>query len=376
MAEHIDPAFDVAVIGAGPMGSFAAERMARAGLTVALFEKDTHPGDSTVCAGGMNADVARFIDLPENLVEKVLPALRFTCNGRSAEWRFAKSPFLTIERRALDAFLAGRATRAGATLFTQARVVAVSPAHGTLHFESGAERAPRQARARAFVFADGPSSLARQVMPSRRERKDASRYVAVEYDLAGSEGAPDALEIVTDGELLPFGYAWVFPKREHVNVGVTMLTATATAPPWKLLDQFLARRPELRARPILHRKGGVIPAIVTSRVQHENCLAIGDAAGMVNPLTAGGYVCGFLSAALAAETCVEAFRDGQLDLRVLRRYPRRLRRTRHYRFLRGASACLRLALVLYRLRRRSLYPRLLRAYFGAMRLTTPFVRAL
>jgi digeranylgeranylglycerophospholipid reductase len=375
VAESLDAAFDVAVIGAGPTGSFAAERMARGGLAVALFEKDARPGDSTVCAGGMNADVGRFIDLPADLVEKVLPVLRLTCNGRSAEWRFAKAPFLTVERRRLDALLAERATRAGATLFTEARVVAVSPERGALDYESGAARTPRQAHAKAFVFADGPGSLARRVIPHPRERKDASRYVAVEYDLAGSDPL-DALEIVTDGELLPFGYAWVFPKREHVNVGVAVLSATATAPPWKLLDQLLARRPDLRARAVLHRKGGVIPALVMPRVQQENCLVIGDAAGMVNPLTAGGYVCGFLSAALAAETCVEAFRDGQLDVRVLCRYPRRLRRTRHYRFLRAASVCLRLVLVLYRVRGRSLYPSLLRAYFGAMRLTMPFVRAI
>lgn len=376
VAEGEESSVDVAVIGAGPTGSFAAARMARGGLRVALFEKDAHPGDSTVCAGGMNADVGRFIDLPADLVEQVVPVLALVRDGRRAEWRFERSPFLTVERRGLDALLAARAVRAGARLFPEARVVAVSPDREELLYESGAMRSPRRARARAFVFADGPNSLARQVMLPPHARTPALRYVGVEYDLAGAAERPDALEIATDAALLPFGYAWVFPKRDHVNVGLATLTATGEASPWKVLDELVARRPDLRARTVLARKGGLIPAIVARRVQQRNCLAIGDAAGMVNPLTAGGYVCGFLSAALAADTCVEAFRDGRLDVQVLGRYARRLRRTPHYVFLRGAAAALRVALVLYRVRRRSLYPRLLAGYFRALRLTAPFARAL
>src|SRR5262249_7555537 len=130
-------AFDVAVIGAGATGSFAAERMARAGLRVALFEKDSRPGDSTVCAGGMNADVGRFIELPPSLVERVLPVLRLTADGRTTQWRFPTAPFLTVERRSLDALLAERATGAGVRLFTEARVTAVSPGESALHYESG-----------------------------------------------------------------------------------------------------------------------------------------------------------------------------------------------------------------------------------------------
>src|SRR5262249_32053877 len=154
--------------------------------------------DSTVCAGGMNADVGRFIELPPSLVERVLPVLRLTADGRTTQWRFPTAPFLTVERRSLDALLAERATGAGVRLFTEARVTAVSPGESALHSESGARRVPRRARAAAFVFADGPSSLAHQVLTAPRGRRDAPRYVAVEYDLDGPEAGLEALEIVTD----------------------------------------------------------------------------------------------------------------------------------------------------------------------------------
>lgn len=366
--------FDVAVIGAGPMGSFAAERIARAGLTVALFEKDAQPGDSTVCAGGMHVDLIEFIDLPTQLIEKTLPIFRVNISGRITEWRFNERTYFTIERRNLDAFLARRATEAGVKLFTRSRVVAVEPAQGTLSYEYGAERSLRQARAKVFVFADGPNSLARRILADSPPQGHPPQFLGVEYDLAAPGNSFDALEILPDPEALPFGYAWVFPKRDHVNVGLARLNAIDGDPLWKLLDDFLAQRPDLRGRPVLRRKGGVIPATIGPVLQRDNCLVIGDAAGMVNPLTGGGYVCGFVSAHLAARTCIEAFDGGRLEVKTLRRYPRRLRLTKHYVVIRLASYFLNALLLAYRLLRTPVYLRVLNAYFHMIHVAMRFIR--
>lgn len=367
------PVFDVAVIGAGPMGSFAAARIARTGLSVALFEKDAQPGDSTVCAGGMHVDLIKFIDLPTTLIEKTLPVFRVDISGRITEWHFAERTYFTIERRRLDALLARRATEAGARLFTRSRVVGVEPRGGILSYEHGPERALRQARARVFLFADGPNSLARRILVDAPPRGHPPQFLGVEYDLAAPDNAFQALEILPDPEALPFGYAWVFPKRDHVNVGLARLNAIDGDPLWGLLDEFVARRPDLRGRQVLRRKGGVIPATIGPVLQRDNCLVIGDAAGMINPLTGGGYVCGFVSADLAARTCIEAFRGGRLDVKALRRYPRRLRRTKHYVVIRLASCFLDALLLAYRLLRTPVYLRVLNAYFHLIHVAMRFI---
>jgi flavin-dependent dehydrogenase len=119
---------------------------------------------------------------------------------------------------------------------------------------------------------------------------------------------------------------------------------------------------------VLRKLGGVIPAITVSRFQWENCLVIGDAAGMLNPLTGGGYICGFLSAKLAAETCVEAFAGGRLAPRRLKRYGRRVRRTHHFWIVRGLSLLLGGIAVVDRRLRWPLYPAVFDAYFRFMHL--------
>jgi digeranylgeranylglycerophospholipid reductase len=362
-----DDPYQVAVIGAGPMGSFAAERLARAGLRVLLVEKDPVPGASTVCGGGMHVEVPRYASLPDHVIERRFRACRLVVSGRVREWRFPNTQYVTIKRSELDRYLAERAVKAGATLRTSARVKEIRPAERLLRYEETDTGRLREARAEAFIFADGPNSLAFRTVPGLKQAK-AVRWVGVEYDLAARPGEFDALEIALDRHRLPFGYYWAFPKSDHVNVGL-IRWAAADGPPLRgLLDEFIESRPELRGRAVLRKLGGVIPAITVSRFQWENCLVIGDAAGMLNPLTGGGYICGFLSAKLAAQTCVDAFRSGRLEPRRLGRYGRRVRSTHHFWVVRSLSLLLEGLAVLDRRFAWPLYPAVFDAYFRFMHL--------
>jgi digeranylgeranylglycerophospholipid reductase len=369
-------AFDVAVIGAGPMGSFAAERMARAGLRVGLFEKDARPGDSTVCAGGMHHQLVQFLNLPASLIEKTLPIFRVEINGRRTEWRFDTPTYQTVDRRDLDRYLADRAVQEGATLLTQARVTGVTPAEGALVYELGPERSQRRATAKVFVFADGPNSLAKRLLTSAAAKPRWPVYVGLEYDLDAPSNSFNALEIIPDPKRLPFGYLWVFPKRHHVNVGLARLNTMEGPPLESLLDRFVTERLDLRGRKVLARKGGVIPATIGPVLQKDNCLVIGDAAGMINPLTGGGYVCGFVSATLATDTCTQAFRGARFDARILRRYPRRLRRTKHYLMIKVFSVILASMASLHRVFKKPLYLPFLKLYFHAVHLSMRFGRVI
>jgi digeranylgeranylglycerophospholipid reductase len=358
-------AYQVAVIGAGPMGSFAAERLARAGLRVLVLEKDAVPGASTVCGGGMHIEVPRYASLPDDVIERQLRACRLVVSGKIREWRFASTQYVTIKRSELDRYLAERAVKAGASLRTSALVKEVRPSERIVRYEDTGTGQLREATAEIFIFADGPNSLAFRTIPGLRQAR-AVRWVGVEYDLATRPGELDVLEIVLDRRRLPFGYYWAFPKSDHVNVGLIRWAASDGPPLRGLLDEFVDSRDDLRGRTVLRKLGGVIPAITVSRFQWENCLLIGDAAGMLNPLTGGGYICGFLSAKLAAQTCIEAFASGRLAPERLKRYGGRIRRTHHFWVVRGLSLLLEGIAVLDRRFRWPLYPAVFDAYFRFM----------
>ena len=230
-----DDSYQVAVIGAGPMGSFAAERLARAGLRVLLLEKDAVPGASTVCGAGMHVEVPRYLSLPDHVIERQFRACRLVVPGKTREWRFATTQYVTIKRADLDRYLAERAVKAGVSLRTGALVKEVRPSDRRVVYEATDTGHRHEAVADAFIFADGPNSLAFRTIPGLVLAK-AVRWVGVEYDLAIRRGEFDALEIALDRRQLPFGYYWVFPKSDHVNVGL-IRWAAADGPPLRgMLD--------------------------------------------------------------------------------------------------------------------------------------------
>jgi len=361
--------FDVAVIGAGPTGSYAAEYMAQQGLSIVLLEKDKTPGDSTVCAGGMHEDVVKFASLSEEIIEKSICKVHYLDNGSTHKVAFKKKIHM-INRQRLDRELAQRAQQAGVQLMTSARVVSVAPKNQFLKYVQLDSNEEKCLKAKVFVFADGPYSLINKIFAIDDGPKKIFSCGGVEYELELADNVMDRIDIVTNCQQLPFGYYWVFPKKNHLNVGVGGIGQGSSKDLWKLLNQFIEQREDLKSLKVIQRKGGIIPLTVNKILQRENCLAIGDAAGMVNPLTGGGYVCGFLSARIAAEACIKAF-DEQDFYQERLKYAVRLQRDWHYMAIQLGHHVLKFHLFFYQKTKISLYSLFLNLYFyivsGVMR---------
>lgn len=333
--------YQIAVIGAGPMGSFVARKLAEAGLSVALLEKDKFPGETTVCAGGMHRDVVKFVDIPESIIEKKIQQVRLFHGKSTFDWNFKVPMYLMINRKALDRVLAECSVKAGAKLITEARVIDVDSKRNELVYLSGQNKTLQKLKAQVFIFADGPQSLSKKIFGEKNCHSHKFYMIGYEYDLAFQNHTVNRIEGMMDYKKLPLGYYWIFPKKDHLHVGLVRVVTIEGPPLKKLLDEFIQGRADLRDKPILRKKGGVIPLMVNSTVQKENCLVIGDAAGMVNPLTGGGYICGFLSAQLAAQTCIDAFKNGQANINYLKVYQRKLKGHLYYQSIRSAHYFMR-----------------------------------
>ncbi len=360
--ENNETVYDVAVIGAGPMGSFAADCMALKGLSVVLLEKDGNPGDSTVCAGGMHRDVAQYISIPENAVEKKLNGFRLRNGLHVKDWKFTKEMYYMINRRKLDFLLAQRAQKNGVKIITNAKVIDVLYRQGELFYLSGALGARERIAAKAFVFADGPHSLSEKILGTPQERSRTHEYWGYAYDIESQGNSMDHAEIIIDKEKLPFGYFWIFPKKDHLNVGLGHPKSILGKSLPELLNGFIEGREDLKGKKILAKKCGIIPMALNPVIQKENCMVIGDAAGMVNPITGGGYICGFLSAKICSEICIRAFNNGLFDPKYFRNYKRRIYLSKHYISLYLAHCLIKLLMTTFRHGRKSFYPQVLRAY--------------
>jgi geranylgeranyl reductase family protein len=284
--------FHVAVIGAGPAGSVTALHLARGGARVLLIDKARFPRDKP-CGGGLTLRAVRQLPVdPAPVVEHEVDRMEFRLGWqRRFERRGRRGPFVLMTQRSrLDQYLVEQAVAAGAEFRDGVKVSDVAAVSLRVNGEEVA--------AEIVVGADGANGTAAR---SLGLGGPVTHGVAYEGN-ARFEDRFRGLAVIELGTI-PGGYGWVFPKGDHVNVGVGGWE-------WEgpRLRQHLAelcRRQgidgsslaNVRGHRLPLRRGGFVPA-------RGRALLVGDAAGLVDPLTGDGMYEAFVSARLGAKAAL------------------------------------------------------------------------
>lgn len=289
--------YDAVVIGAGPSGSTAARLMAQGGASVLLLEKHQLPRDKP-CGGGvtLRAASAQDIDLSP-VIERTVYGARFSLRlGPHFDRRFREPLTYMTQRRRLDEFLAQRAAESGAELHDGEAVREIEAAERdgvTVRTDRGAYRA------RVLIGAAGANGLAGRSLGLRPAFEEA---VALEGNVEFARDIPEEWKeyVGLDVGGLAGGYGWVFPKGDHLNVGVGAWKYAALTLRPKLAE--LCRRYGFRAEALTNVRGHHLPVrIPGSPVARGAVALVGDAAGLVDPLSGEGIHMAFMSGRLAAE---------------------------------------------------------------------------
>ena len=307
--------FDAIVVGAGPAGSTAAYRLARAGARVLLLDRERFPRDKP-CGGGLTYRAVRELPVTvDPVVEDTVRRFQLGFRYRSRFERSSETPLILMtQRRRLDAYLAERAAEAGADFRDGVRATAVERDEGGATVRFGAAAA----RAGVVIGADGVNGLTARALGVPPGR---GHGVALEGNVSHVHAREDFRgRAVVELATIPGGYAWVFPKGDHVNVGVGGWESEG-----RRLREHLERACErygLAADRLEAVRGYRLPmrapgdAAVRGRV-----LLAGDAAGLVDPLSGDGMYEAFVSARLASEATLQLL-DGRAE--SLEAYGRRL----------------------------------------------------
>ena len=294
---------DAIVVGAGPAGSSTAIRLAERGLDVLLVDKARFPRDKP-CGGGMTMRaVKQFPVDPAPVVEEQVDAIELRFRYRDTILRRAASSVVWMtQRRRLDAFLVDAARERGVEVREGVRV----ELDGTTATLTGGEKV----QAAVVVGADGANGTTAKTLGLGGGIVHGVAFEGnVGYDVVDRERY--AGRLVLELADIPGGYGWVFPKGDHVNVGVGAWESEGPR-----IREHLARTcaahgldvsqlTELRGHRLPLRRGG-------TKLAAGRALVVGDAAGLVDPVSGDGmYEC-FVSSRLAADA-VEAFLAGRAE---------------------------------------------------------------
>jgi len=286
--------FDVAVLGAGPAGSTAAYRLASAGARVLLVDKAVFPRDKP-CGGGVTGRAARLLPFSlepvvEDRIERIDCRLRY--RRRSRFVRTAREPLaLMTQRRRLDHFLLEKAAEAGADVRDG---VAVSDIR-----ESGLTVDGEEVRARLVVGADGCNGASARALGLG---DDIVHGVALEANFPHEPRF--ARTMVLEIGAVHGGYGWIFPKGDHVNVGVG--GDASEGPRLRAELRQLCHAYGIDSEAAADLRGYRLPLRrPASRLARGTAAVIGDAAGLVDPFSGDGMYEAFLSSQLVTEAALD-----------------------------------------------------------------------
>ena len=292
---------DVAIIGAGAAGASAAFHLSNKGNSVFILEKNTldinkSPGE------GMSASVQKIF--PFNLdssIEEVINKVSFSWNLKDnilAELP-GKSPFWIINRNRLDSLIIKKAIEAGAEPVEQFEVKEVirNGKNWQLKSKNGA-----QVLVKAVIIADGSNSKWSKSFNLGPKILRQAKTTIIELKGAGALRERTAR---FEFGLVQFGFAWAFPTREGINVGVGTFIGKDKSNRKKIIEKFL---PNLGFEAYEGEKKERLLNIWNGhyRLHGDGIVVVGDAASLCDPFLAEGLRPALMSGYEAAR-CIDSW---------------------------------------------------------------------
>jgi len=269
--------FDLAIVGGSFAGLACARSAALRGLKVAVLDAKPDPGLRVRTTGIVVKEASDAFDLPSQMMRKVPGVRLYAPDNRSLDLSAPGYFFQATDMPALMRWMAEEAARAGATLMYGKKF------EGGLEYERGV--AMGDLHASFLIGADGAKSQVAQAFGLSENL----RFLAgLEIECEPLEGVDGRfLHCFADSQIAPGYIAWMVP-----GVGATQIGLAASRPARPDLGALLKRLKsvlDIRDIRVTSRRSGLIPSGgVVRNLGTRRVMLIGDAAGMVSPVTGGG----------------------------------------------------------------------------------------
>ncbi|NHI83907.1 MAG: NAD(P)/FAD-dependent oxidoreductase [Candidatus Thorarchaeota archaeon] len=316
--------YDVSVVGAGPAGLIAAEKIASEGNSVVVFEEHQRIGEPDHCAGLLSTSGLQALELspPKGMIQNhVLGARLFSPSGDHITIERGKREALVIHRPRFDSWLGELAKGAGATIETSVKVVDVGKDESGNRMLS-LRRATESTRISSSIIVNAEGHrgiLSTKLGIPTVPRK--SKFPAYQFEVEDADVEDDFVEMYFGRQVAPGFFAWLIP----LGNGKARIGLAAKDQPRKRLEGIMrfhkGLKDKLQNATISRGFGGVVLlGMPVSPTYAERALAVGDAAGIVKPTTGGGVIFGGVASRVAGRIVNEALKKNDYSTEMLQKY--------------------------------------------------------
>ena len=341
----LDSTYDVVVVGGGPGGASAAGFLAAGGVRVALFEREAFPrfhvGESLMPATMLVLDQLGAREKVERAGFQVKFGAAFideTTDLRTTFYFLPNMPWpqytFQVPRAEFDTILLEHARSLGVDVHQPATVEGADFDDDGVTVSIFADGVRTKVRSAMLIDASGRASVVATRLGERRRIPNLGKVAMFAHfkgaeRFSGNEEGNIRIYIRDDG-----WYWWIPLANDVTSVGSVVHARTAKAWPGSLetlFDDMLARSKHMPR--MLSRAERITPVRTEANFAYENTpvvgdrfLAVGDAITFVDPIFSGGVYIALRTGQLAAESVLEAFKDGRFAAARFAAYERRVRR--------------------------------------------------
>ncbi len=324
--------YDVVVVGAGPAGSTAAKFLSEKGVKVLLIDKDKFPRDKP-CAGGIPTRVLkRFEYIQEDWIESYsYGAYAYSSSLKYKLELQRDEPLIAmILRKKFDFELVKLAINCGTTFMDgkSAQDIKILDNKAKILLENGTN-----IESEIVIGADGVWSTIAKKSGLRQNTKNICTCLFKEYPMKSKtldrflgEKRPCHIHVNVNKTA---GYGWVFPKKEHINIGITEFKQAVDPSKGKtnLKDTYETYIKILKENKIIpddlkigRIRGAALPTCPFKKTYSDRVILCGDAAGFANPISGEGIYYAMSSGKIAAEVVTTALETNKTNKKFLSRY--------------------------------------------------------
>ncbi len=318
--------YDVIVVGGGPAGAVAAKKISEKNFSCLLLEKDKVPRDKP-CAGQVRHKANQIVQVPEDIVERhVKSAIMNSPSGEKVTYELTYEDII-VKRSKFDAFLVDEAKLEGVSVVDESKVVDVKISDSSVKVDTMRE----EYESEIVIAADGVNSTILQKLgliesiSNRVKKNEIMMTISMELEMDRTsidQRFGNTTEYYFNASFAPYGYGWIFPKKNTINIGLGNVPKGRRFNTfWDLFLSSPQIKEIIQSSKVLTKRGWFLPAKgPIKNTFSDRILAVGDAAGFVDPKSGEGIYFGMKSGEIASTIVENAFKIQKFTKETLSSY--------------------------------------------------------